>query len=102
MFFKIGIPKNFANFMGKYLTPTQVFPYVIYELFKNTFFYRTPPVAASENNEQLQLSEGFVNSCYKIVSPILTELINYFVVCKPCSGTLLLVKDITNSHGFGN
>ena len=37
----------------------------ICELFKNTFFYRTFPVAASENNEQQQLSEGFANICYK-------------------------------------
>ena len=33
----------------------------------------------NENNEQQQLSEGFANSCYKIVSPILLqELINDF------------------------
>ena len=70
------------------------------ELFKNTFFYRTFPVAASENNEQQQLSEGFANICYKIVSLILLqELINNFAVCKHCCGTLLLVED---SHDFGN
>ena len=47
-----------------------------------------------ENNEQQQLSEGFANSCYKIVSPILLQkLINDFAVCKHCSGTLLLVED---------
>ena len=85
------------------MTPTQVFSYDICELLKNTFFYRTPPVAASENNEQQQLSEGFANSCYKIVSPILLqELINDFAVCKHCSGTLLLVENVTSSHGFGN
>ena len=34
-----------------------------------------------ENNEQQQLSEGFANNCYKIVSPILLqELINDFAV----------------------
>ena len=59
-------------------------------------------MAASKNNEQQQLSEGFANSCYKIVLPILLkELINGFAVCKHCSGTLLLVKDVANSHGFG-
>ena len=48
-----------------------------------------------------QLPEGFVNSCYKIVSPILLqELINDFIVCKHCDGTLLLVEDV--NHGFGN
>ena len=72
----------------------------ICELFKNTFFYRTPPVAASENNEQQQLSEGFANICHKIVSTILPqELINDFAVCKHCSGTLLLVED---GHDFRN
>ena len=80
----------------------QMFSYEICEL-KNTFFYRTPLVAASENNEQQQLSEGFANSCYKIVSSILLqELINYFAVCKHCNGTLLLDEDITISYGFGN
>ena len=40
----------------------------------------------NENNKQLQLSEGFANSCYKIASTILLqELINDFVVCKHCS-----------------
>ena len=77
-----------------------MFSYEICELFKNTFFHRTFPVAASENNKQQQLSEGFANICYKIVSPILLqELINDFAVCKHCSGTLLLVE---GSHDFGN
>ena len=77
--------------------------YEICKLFESTFFYRSLPVAASENNEQQQLFEGFANSCYKIVSPILLqELINDFAVCKHCSGTLLLVEDVTSSHSFGN
>ena len=57
-------------------------------------------MAASENNEHQQLSEDFVNICYKVVSPILLEeLINDFVNCKHYSGTLLLVED---SHDFRN
>ena len=37
----------------------------------------------NENNEQQQLREGFANSCYKIVSPVLLQkLINDFAVCK--------------------
>ena len=32
-------------------TPTQVFFYENCEIFKNTFFNRTPPVAASEQTE---------------------------------------------------
>ena len=77
-------PMKFANFLRK-------------------LFYRTTSVAASENDEQKQLSEGFPNSCYKIVSPILPqELINNFAVGKHHSGTLLIVADVTSSHGFGN
>ena len=80
-----------------------MFSYEICDLFKNTFFHRTPPVTASENNEQQQLSEGFASSYYKIASPILLQdLINDLVVCKHCSRTLLLVEDVTSSHGFGN
>ena len=30
-------------------------------------------MAASENDEQQQLSDGFANSCYKIVLPILLQ-----------------------------
>ena len=30
-------------------------------------------MVASENNEQQKLSESFVNSCYKIVQPILLQ-----------------------------
>ena len=73
------------------MTPRQVSQYEICELCKNT--YRTTPVAASKNNEQQQLSDGFANSCYKIVSPILLqELFNNFAICKQYSGTLLLVE----------
>ena len=40
-------------------------------------------------NENKQLPEGFANSCYKLVSPILLQkLINDFAVCKHYSGTL--------------
>ena len=68
---------------------------------ENTFFYRTPLVAASENNEKQQLFEGVANSCQKTVSPILLqELINDFAICKHCSGTLLLIEDETSSDGW--
>ena len=53
-FFKIGVLKKFANFRWKGLqlflktqTPTQMFSGEICEIFKNTFFHRTPTVAAS-------------------------------------------------------
>ena len=73
------------------------------KLFKSNFFYRTPPMAVSENNEQQKLSEGFANSCYTIATPILLqELINNFAIYKRCSETLLLVEDVISSHSFGN
>ena len=36
VFYKIGVLKNFEKFTGKFC-----------EIFKNTFFHRTPPVATS-------------------------------------------------------
>ena len=56
MFFKKGILKNLAIFTGKHLcwslplikkTPSQVFPREYCEIFKNSFFYKTPLVGAS-------------------------------------------------------
>ena len=53
MLFKIGVLKNFAIFTGQHLpkacnfigkeTPMQEYC----EIFKNSFFYRTAPIAAS-------------------------------------------------------
>ena len=68
MFFEIRVLKNFAIFTGRKITgkhlrwslfliklpdfrPTEVFSCDICKLFKNTFFYRTPPVAASEKKK---------------------------------------------------
>ena len=44
VFFKIDVPKNVAKFTEK----TCVRVSFLYEIFKNTFFYRAPAVAASE------------------------------------------------------
>ena len=74
----------------------------ILQFFLRTSCYRTLLVAASEKNEQQQLSEGIGDSCYKIVSIILQELINDFAICKNWNRTVLLVEDVTSSHGFGN
>ena len=68
MFLKVGVLKNFANFTEKQLRwnffliklkalssatllkrevcPTQAFSCEICEIFKNTFFYSTPRLAA--------------------------------------------------------
>ena len=92
MFLKIGVLKDFANFTGKHLC-WSFFLKKSRALRREHFFYRTTPVAASENNEQQQC---FAKSCYKKLSPIFPqELINDFAVCKHCSGTLLLVEDVT-------
>ena len=75
MFSKIGILKNLANFIGKHQcwsiflmkfqawrpatlikeTPTRVFSCEICEIFKNTAFYRTPPVAASAQTQEISV-----------------------------------------------
>ena len=67
MFFKIGVLKSFTNFTGKHWfwilfvksleteelqlnlkkSPTQVFSCEVCKTFKNTFFYKKPPVTAS-------------------------------------------------------
>ena len=59
MSFEIGVPKIFAVFPGKHLCwslflvklqawnpPTQGFFYEQFEISKNTFFHRTPPVTS--------------------------------------------------------
>ena len=58
MIFKIGVYKNFVVFTEEHLcwslflilifeTPTQMFSCKHWEIFKNKYFYRTSPVAAS-------------------------------------------------------
>ena len=48
MLFEIVVLKNFTKLLGKHLCRSLAFNKVAgFRLFKNTFFYRTPPVAAS-------------------------------------------------------
>ena len=49
MFFKIGVLKIFAKFIGKYLYQSlaYVFSFEFCKIFQNTFFYKTPPVVGS-------------------------------------------------------
>ena len=77
MFFKIGVLENIEHFTGKNLCwrpffiklqacrPTTLLKRVsntafflceIFEIFKNTFFYKTSPVDASRKREDLELS----------------------------------------------
>ena len=56
VFCKKGVLKNFANFSFiKKETLAQVFSCEFCEIFKNTFFYLTPPVAASATTDALLL-----------------------------------------------
>ena len=101
LFNKVAGPQA-CNFI-KSRHQRRCFPMKFANFLRTPFLQNNSGTAAFENNEQQQLSEGFANSCYKIISPILPkELINDFAVCKHCSGTLLLVEDVTSSHGFGN
>ena len=61
---KKGVLRRFIKFTGKRLRPAtfikketlaQVFSYKFCEIFKNTFFYGTPPLSASEK-KTLQVS----------------------------------------------
>ena len=74
-------PMKFAKFLR---TPffTEHFRWLLLTIISSSSYLRVLPIVA------------------KIVSLILLqELIN---VCKHPSGTLLLVEDVTSSHGFGN
>ena len=71
MFLKIGVLKNFANFIGKHqcwsiswkattllkrdsnTVFSAMFSCEICKIFRNTFFYRTPPVTASEQTQEI-------------------------------------------------
>ena len=69
VFCKKGVPRNFAkftektpvpqacNFIKKEETLAQVLSCEFYEIFKNTFAYKTPPLAASDNTAGLQICE---------------------------------------------
>ena len=51
VFCKKGVLRNFAKFTGKHLR--RVFSCEFWEISKNTFSYRTSPVAASETDSIL-------------------------------------------------
>ena len=56
----------------------------------------------NEKNEQHQSSEGFASTCYKTVSPILSQELINDLVCKHCSGAVfLLLEDVASIHDFG-
>ena len=51
--FWIGLQTEVCNFIKKEPLP-QVFSYEFCEIFKNTFFYGTPPLAASDRKRVKQ------------------------------------------------
>ena len=62
VFCKKGVLRNFAKFTGRHLcqsllikkeTLAQMFSYEFYEISKNTFSYRTPPVTASPRSKSV-------------------------------------------------
>ena len=57
IFFLIKLQAEACNFFKKE-TLAQVFPVTFFEFFKDTIFYRAPPVAASENGENITLIES--------------------------------------------
>ena len=44
--------------------PAQVFSCEFWDIFKNTFWYRTPPVVASENFVTIEYAKDFENECF--------------------------------------
>ena len=79
MFFKIGVLKSFAIFTGKhqFLESPLEFSYEYCGIFKNTFFYRTPPAAASEVLSFYlpcrHFADGFVNLNTSRKTPLISS-----------------------------
>ena len=70
VFCKKGVIGNFAKFTGKHLWQSLFFNKVVglrptfCKIYKNTFFHRTPPVAASENSHD----DIIADKCFILVS----------------------------------
>ena len=60
VFWKKSILRNFAKFTGKHLCQSldKDISNEFDDIFKNTFFDRTPPVAASSNSQQIYLKKA--------------------------------------------
>ena len=94
MFFKIGVLKNFVNFTGKHLCwslflikSAKVFSYEIYKIFKNTFFDRAPPVAASAlykiENFAVLLKSAYSKDLMKLKFYSFIKMFSYLKVMLP-------------------
>ena len=94
MFFKVGVLKSYAIFTGKHLrwghfwtkfqsfrpttlkvTLTKVFFCEYCKIFKNSFFHRTPPVAASVNCKRRSLFQDMTSLFLSINSGWLTVFV---------------------------
>ena len=76
-FFKIGVLKNFANFIGKHQCwsiswkpatllkrdSNTMFSCEIWEIFKNNLFYRALPVTASEQTQEISVVHWVAKWC---------------------------------------
>ena len=92
MFFKIGVLKNITNFTGKYLCRslfTSNLP-SDRQILKNTFFYRTPPVPASDgfrfpsfnfNKKEVPAKMFFCEFCETFRKTFLTEYLRMTASC---------------------
>ena len=93
----ISVPLNISQISKE--TSVLKFPMKFANLSGTHFSQNTPWLLLKIRNSNS--IEGFANSWYEVVLPILLqESINNFAVCKHCSGTLLLVEDVTSSHDF--
>ena len=86
MFSKIGVPKNFAIFTGKYPCWKRLQPdafYVNITKFLRTVFYRTRLVAASERiNEKHKRNDFlgiFIPTLYVMIFDHINKFINVFL-----------------------
>ena len=73
VFCRKGVPRNFAKFTGKHLFQSLFFNKVFLQVFfckfcrisENTFFYRTPPVAAFLLYELTK-----IHKCFEKLQPL--------------------------------
>ena len=99
MFFRMGVLKSFANFIRKHQRwiiftikklqawtllkrdSTQVFSCEICDIFKNTFFYRTLPVAASEQTQEIYVVHCVAKWCSGHLAQV---YFSYPISCLTC------------------
>ena len=88
MFFKITPAlQSFFNIVAGLKAPTQVLSYENCEFFINTFFYRTPPGAASENFHEKHDNETQKNHATNINYVLKDNNDSSGTICKDCSNS---------------